>query len=747
MTKKYAQIITQISIKSLEKVFTYEIPKGMKASLQVGSVVEIPFGGGNRLVKGYVLAFTDRIDFDPSKVKFIKQCYNNVGIESELLGLAMWMKGRYACTLQTALKVLIPSKVDLKKKVDPYIQLLLTPQEIGREIENLAGSSRFEGRVKALAVLMDTPFIKQEDLLEKAGIGRNIITTLLKKGFVKVIKETVNRLPYDVNDFDVTQNLSLNDAQQDAVDEVSASYMKQESDVFVLHGITGSGKTEVYMQIIERVLADGKSAIVMIPEIGLTPQMVQRFVERFGDVVGVMHSRLSQGERFDQWQMAKEGRLKIMIGPRSAAFAPFETIGAIIIDEEHEMTYKSEMPPKYHAREVAIYRAHYHKCPLVLGSATPLVETYYKALEGKYKLLELPDKANAANELIVETVDMREELMEGNKSILSHRLSEAIKSALDRSEQVILFLNRRGHSSFVSCRKCGFVLKCPRCDVSYNYHKYKDMLLCHYCGDQIAMVDKCPSCGSKHIRSFGIGTQKVETFIKEAFPQARVLRMDYDTTTGKNGHAEVLAQFEDHRADILIGTQMVAKGHHFNNVTLVGVLAADMSLYVNDFRASERTFQLITQVTGRSGRGSKQGTAIIQTYSPEHYSVLAAQKQDYKAFYRNEIAFRQLMSYAPFAHMMTVLMSSADEKYIIALSYRVKDRVNTYEEEGLASLLGPSPASMSKIRDTYRRVIYVKSENYKVLTSMANKLYDIMKQEDQRRIGSIQIDINPMMSY
>lgn len=273
------------------------------------------------------------------------------------------------------------------------------------------------------------------------------------------------------------------------------------------------------------------------------------------------------------------------------------------------------------------------------------------------------------------------------------------------------------------------------------------MLLCHYCGDQIAMVDKCPSCGSKHIRSFGIGTQKVETFIKEAFPQARVLRMDYDTTTGKNGHAEVLAQFEDHRADILIGTQMVAKGHHFNNVTLVGVLAADMSLYVNDFRASERTFQLITQVTGRSGRGSKQGTAIIQTYSPEHYSVLAAQKQDYKAFYRNEIAFRQLMSYAPFAHMMTVLMSSADEKYIIALSYRVKDRVNTYEEEGLASLLGPSPASMSKIRDTYRRVIYVKSENYKVLTSMANKLYDIMKQEDQRRIGSIQIDINPMMSY
>lgn len=744
---QYAQIITEISIKSLEKVFTYAIPSDMQSQLTVGSVVEIPFGAGNRKLKGYVMGFTDSIDFDVSKIKYIERIYDQVGIESELLGLAIWMKQRYCCTLPTALKTLIPRKVDVKKKEDPYVQSLLDSDGLISMIESLSGDRRYESRTRALEYLMDSPFVKQKQLMEEASVSRSVLKTLEKNSVIEIIKEQVRRLPYDVDDFDVTSNLFLNSKQSEAVNAITESIENNENEVFLLHGITGSGKTEVYMQAIEKAITRGESAIVLIPEIGLTPQMVRRFVERFGDVVGVMHSRLSEGERFDQWQMARDGLLKIMIGPRSAAFAPFEHIGIIIIDEEHEMTYKSEMPPKYHAREVAIYRGHHHKCPVVLGSATPLVETYYKALDGKYRLLELPDKAEAAEALDVETVDMRMELSEGNKSILSESLRQAMAETLERKEQIILFLNRRGHSSFVSCRKCGYVLKCHRCDVSYSYHKFSNSLLCHYCGNHTHMVKKCPSCGSEHIRSFGIGTQKVEAFIQEVFPEARLLRMDYDTTSGKHGHQAVLDSFGAHEADILIGTQMVAKGHHFDNVTLVGVIAADMSLYINDFRASERTFQLITQVTGRSGRGSKKGRAIIQTYSPEHYSLQAAQNQDYISFYRNEIAFRQLMGYAPFGHMMTVLMTSKDEKYIIRLSYSIFDQLSPYEGKDMAELLGPSPASMSKIKDTYRRVIYVKSKNYKLLTTMADRLYDIMRNEDKRRIGAILIDINPMMGY
>ncbi len=721
----------------------------MRDSLIVGSVVEIPFGAGNRMIRGYVLGFTDTLDFDESKVKFIHRHYENVDVESELIGLAMWMKQRYACTLQTALKILIPpSKVDVKKKQDTYIRCLLNPEQLSSMIEQLDGKARFESRVRVLEVLMKEHYIAKKSLLYKAEASVGVLKTLLKNHVIVQESENVNRLPYDVEDFEVTRGLSLNEHQQNALSAIEISMDQGKSDVYVLHGVTGSGKTEVYMQAIEKVLEEGKSAIVMIPEIGLTPQMVRRFVERFGDVVGVMHSRLSMGERFDQWQMAKEGQLKIMIGPRSAAFAPFSSIGLIVIDEEHEMTYKSEMPPpKYHAREVAIYRGHYHKCPIILGSATPLVETYYKAMEGKYHLLQLPDKAKAANDLLVETVDMREELTDGNKSILSHRLHQAIHYTLEKKEQIILFLNRRGHSSFVSCRKCGHVLKCPHCDVAYNYHKYKNTLLCHYCGDHIHMVKNCPNCGSNHIRSFGIGTQKVEAYIKETFKDAKVIRMDYDTTTGKHGHQTVLDAFENHEADIMIGTQMVAKGHHFDNVTLVGVLAADMSLYVNDFRASEKTFQLITQVTGRSGRGHKAGQAIIQTYSPEHYSVVAAKAQDYTGFYKSEIAFRRMLRYAPFSNMMTILLSATDEQYIIRLSYRLKDRLVEYDEQEGVSILGPSPAIISKIKDTYRRVIYFKSDNYKVLTTVAGQLYDIMKQEDTRHIGAIQIDINPMMSY
>ena len=745
MKDVYAQIIIDISVKSLEKVFTYGIPESMTASVVPGALVEIPFGNGNRLMKGYVVGVVDQIEFDPSKLKFIRRVFEEISFEKDLVSLALWMKERYACTLATAFGVLLPPKVDMKKKQIRYVRSLLDAKAIESEIQRLSGDKRGAARTRVLETLWHTPYISQNDLLDRTGVSPSVIGTLSKQGLVEVVNERSYRMPYEVDDYDVTENLAANDGQKNAINAVSGALGT--SEVFLLHGVTGSGKTEVYMQIIEKVLAKGQSAIVLIPEIGLTPQTMGRFVERFGDVVGIMHSRLSDGERIDQWHMAREGKIRIMIGPRSAVFAPFEKLGVIIIDEEHELTYKSEMPPKYHAREVAVYRGYQHQCPLVLGSATPLVESAYKAYSDAYTLLDLPDKAASSNPLHVVTLDMRKELADGNKSIFSGYLQEAMRETLARGEQIILFLNRRGYAKFVSCRKCGHVIKCDHCDVPYNYHKYRHQLLCHYCGKSQPMVTSCPNCGSQHIREFGVGTQKVEDMIAETFPGSRVLRMDYDTTSGKHGHSQVLNAFGNHEADILLGTQMVAKGHHFDNVTLVGVLAADMSLYTNDFRASERTFQLLTQVIGRSGRGDKPGQAVIQTYSPDHFSVVSAAAQDYDGFYRNEIAYRELMGYAPFQHMLLVLLTSKEEKYIIRLSYKVRERLSPYERDGQIEVLGPTPATLSKLNDTYRRVIYIKSKNYKVLTQLTERIYQMVQEEDRQKKASVSTDINPMMAY
>lgn len=747
MAKNYAQIIIDISIKSLDKPFTYLVPESLRPAVKAGAIVEIPFGRGNRLKKGYVLGLTDTIDFDAAKLKAIVRVFEDVTYEQELIELAAWMSQRYVCTTQTALRTLLPTQPDVKKKRERFIEAIVSKESILRAMEALDGIPRFEARTRVLEVLLRRPYIKQKVLLDSAEASAGVINTLVKAGLVRVTYETAFRMPYDVDDFDITHNLTPNEEQQKAIDAITEASTAKASQVFLLHGVTGSGKTEVYMQVIAQVLAQGKTAIVLIPEIGLTPMMVRRFVERFGDIVGIMHSRLSEGEKFDQWRMARDGELKIMIGPRSAVFAPFKDLGIIIVDEEHETTYKSESPPKYHAREVAIWRGHKHRCPVVLGSATPLVETNYKAESHRYQKLTLKQKAATKNPLEVITVDMRKELAEGNKSIFSQPLQQGIHETLAKGEQVILFLNRRGYASFVSCRQCGHVLKCDHCDVPYNYHKFKGQLMCHYCNKSEAMVTVCPNCGSHHIRAFGIGTQKVEDMIQAHFPDSRVLRMDYDTTSGKHGHQTVLERFERHEADILLGTQMVAKGHHFDNVTLVGVLAADMSLYTNDFRASERTFQLLTQVIGRAGRGEKKGCGIIQTYSPDHYSIQCAKAQDYALFYRNELAYRKLMGYAPFKHMMLVMLTAKEEKYIIRLSYSVKDSLMPYEVPGKLAVLGPSPATLSKVNDLYRRVIYIKSDSYKALTVLADRLDAVVRQEDRRNMANLTMDINPMMSY
>ncbi len=747
MAVRYAEIIIDISIKNLERTFSYAIPETMENQVAPGAVVEIPFGKGNRLIKGYVISIKDQVDFDPSKVKPIHRVYEEVTYEQKLVELAVWMSDRYTCTLQTALKSLMPTQPDVKSKKERFIQVNVTNETLYDELTSLDGQLRFAARMRLLEVLLHQPYISQKALLENAEASIGNLNTLIKKNIVKVVFEQAYRLPYDVEDYAVTKNLKPNDEQLEAIEAINQAVIQHLPEVFLLHGVTGSGKTEVYMQVIERVLALGQSAIVLIPEIGLTPQTMQRFIERFGDVVGIMHSRLSDGEKFDQWRLAKDGELRIMIGPRSAVFAPFDNLGIIIIDEEHEITYKSEMPPKYHAREVAVYRGHQHQCPVVLGSATPLVESRYKSFKGQYTYLPISQRAAASEPLEVVTVDMREELSNGNRTPFSKALKEGIEEAVERGEQVILLLNRRGYAKFVSCRQCGHVVKCHHCDVPMNYHKFKHQLLCHYCGDSQPMVEACPNCGSVHIREFGVGTQKIEDLLTKTFTGAKVLRMDYDTTSGKHGHQKILDEFGKRKADILLGTQMVAKGHHFDNVTVVGVLAADMSLYTNDFRSSERTFQLLTQVIGRAGRGNKKGVAYIQTYTPDHYSIQCAANQDYDRFYRNEIAYREMLGYAPFRHMMLVMLTAKQEKYIIRLSYKIKDRLSQYEVAGKLDVLGPSPATLSKVNDTYRRVIYIKSGSYKALTQLADILYQFKRDEDHRNIATITMDINPMMSY
>ena len=497
------------------------------------------------------------------------------------------------------------------------------------------------------------------------------------------------------------------------------------------------------MEMIARVAAEGRQAIVLIPEIALTFQTVMRFYRRFGDRVSIMNSRLSAGERYDQMMRAKAGEIDVMIGPRSALFTPFPNLGLIVIDEEHENTYKSEQIPRYHARETAIARAKLEDASVVLGSATPSLEAMYRARHGEYKLLELHNRSGNQEMAEVHVVDLREELREGNRSILSRQLQALIADRLQKKEQVMLFLNRRGYAGFISCRECGHVVKCPHCDVSLSYHRGGKMV-CHYCGYEQERVQVCPECGSRHVGEFKAGTQQIEDVVKRHFPEARVLRMDLDTTRQKDGHEKILAAFANEEADILVGTQMIVKGHDFPNVTLVGILAADMSLYSNDYRAGERTFQLLTQAAGRAGRGRKKGEAVIQTYSPDHYAIVTAAAQDYEAFYEEEIHYRELMGYPPVDNLLAILVSCEKEslletgcKYLKEFAIRIKGT-----EE--VAIIGPASPGISKINDVYRKVLYLKTEKYDTLIRMKNKLEQYIEVNSGFNTMRIQFDFNPM---
>ncbi|PKM96047.1 MAG: primosomal protein N' [Firmicutes bacterium HGW-Firmicutes-1] len=744
--KKYANVILEISTKSLDRPFTYLIPEALQGSVDVGSIVTIPFGPSNRDVKGYVVSLTDQIQFDEAKLKSITNVNSSVNVESDLIKLAYWMQRRYTCGMQAALKSMIPSSQELNKKYSRKIKRNISLEALQKLIEENNSNMKWKTKILFFNLLINHDEMLEKDILQDTGISKSVLKTLEKNGFIQIEDHEAYRNPFNSLKMNKTEKIMPNYNQQKAIYKIESAVRDGKNEVFLLHGVTGSGKTEVYMQVIEQVISEGKQAIVLIPEIGLTPQTVSRFIGRFGDIIGVLHSKLSQGEKYDQWRKAKEGKISIMIGPRSAIFAPFERLGIIIIDEEHEMTYKSEMPPKYHAREVAIKRSSMSSCPVVLGSATPLIESYYKALDGKYTLLELTDKAIENASLSVDIVDMREELLLGNKSILSHSLKTNIEAALNRKEQIILFINRRGHSSFVSCRKCGYVVKCPSCDIPYTYHSNQEKMICHYCGNTINKIIICPNCTSKYIKEFGIGTQKVENYIKNEFKNAKVLRMDFDTTSRKNDFENILGQFENGDADILIGTQMVAKGHHFENVTVVGVIAADLSLYINDFRACERTFQLVTQVTGRTGRGAKKGKAIIQTYSPDHYSLQCAMEQNYKKFYHNEIMFREMMGYPPFSNIATILMSSKDEAALIQDAMQLKHLIMKLIDQKELLVLGPTPANVSKLKNAYRWRIIIKSKEYKALNQLLYELNTMILKDNLWQHMTINLDINSMMS-
>ncbi|MBR4515546.1 MAG: primosomal protein N' [Lachnospiraceae bacterium] len=571
----------------------------------------------------------------------------------------------------------------------------------------------------------------------------NALNTVMPvKASVRAVKPKKEAEEYELSRPPVTE---LNDRQQAIVTEFGYDYEAGEKPVYLLHGVTGSGKTEVYIECIKRVVKDGGQAIVLIPEIGLTYQNVARFKQHFGKRVAVISSALSKGEKYREFMRLKNHEADVVIGPRSALFAPCENLKLIIVDEEHDSAYKSELSPKYHARETAIKRGELEGAAVILGSATPSMESYTKALDGEYVLWTLPDRAGEGDLSEVELVDMREELKSGNRTMVSNRLYELIEDRLSKNEQVMLFINRRGYSSFVSCRECGEVVKCPRCDVSLTLHN-GGRLMCHYCGHTEPEIKVCKKCGSKLIGGFGTGTEKVEAEMKRMFPGAKTTRLDRDTVKKKGDHARILNSFLKHEYDILIGTQMIVKGHDFHNVTLVGIMLADLSLFDNDFRAGERTFDLITQAAGRAGRGENPGTVVVQTYKPEHYAIAAAAEQDYEGFYELEMAYRRLLHYPPGVHMLVALIQSEDYGKASAFSEKLKGQfaegIRQAGNEKPVSLVGPCDCTIARINNVYRRVIYIKTEEMKIIR-ISRQLAESMDEEGV----SVSVDLDPIMAY
>lgn len=738
----FADVIVDISQEKLDHTFSYIVPLSMQSLVNIGTVVQVPFGKGNRLTKGYIVGFSKTANYDLSKMKEIQMILaggDEITCEDHLVTLAAWIRDTYGSTMIQALKTVIP----VKKKVRPVqkksIELLLNEEETKEKLAFYLKKSQ-KARYRLLEALQEVKEIPYELAVGKLNISSAAIRAMEEQKIISCHAVTVYRNPLSRN-LKKEYQIMLNEEQQQAADGIWRSFTETGQTAALIHGVTGSGKTEVYMELIDRCLKQGKQAIVLIPEIALTYQTVMRFYRKFGDTISIIHSRLSAGERYDQFERAKRGDIQIMIGPRSALFTPFPHLGLIVIDEEHEPSYKSETAPRYHAREVAIQRAKLERAKVVLGSATPSLETYMKALNGEYLLYTLTKRAKASALPAVEIIDMREELTGGNRSVLSRSLQNKIQEKLDRKQQVMLFLNRRGYSGFVSCRSCGHVMMCPHCDVSLSLHK-NGKLVCHYCGYEQRKPDRCPICGSEFISGFGIGTQQAEEQVQKHFPGAKVLRMDMDTTKEKDGHEKILSAFVNQEADILIGTQMIVKGHDFPNVTLVGILAADLSLYVDDFKAAERTFQLLTQAAGRAGRGIQRGEVVIQSYNPEHYCIQTAARQDYVGFYEEESGYRAIAGYPPMTAMMSVHGSCEDEGHLqLAMEY-LKKMILRITDGAPVQVFGPTEEKIAKIQDIYRKVIYLKSKEERLLHAVKIKLEEYIEMNEGYKTVHIQFDRN-----
>lgn len=801
---RFASVIVDVPTMQTDRVYDYEIKEQWIGIVKPGMRVIVPFGP--RKLQGFVLEVKDEPNFD--KVKQIDELLDPAPIlNQELLTLGHWLTETTLCYKITAFQAMLPAALKAKYKKELMVRKGLALEQLHPDVKPFfEQSERVEWEVVHKSKLFKQiqqevekgnieiqylvkqktnkltekhikPIVSQNELksiadelpkqankqkrilsffsenyhtislkqlLEETSCTISSVKSLVNKKILKEEQIEVYRNPYEDAQFEKTEPLPLTNEQQKAIEPILSSIENEKHDVFLLYGVTGSGKTEVYLQVIQEVLNKGKEAIVLVPEISLTPQMVHRFKSRFGSQVAVLHSGLSTGEKYDQWRKIYRQEVKLVVGARSAIFAPFQNLGIVIIDEEHETSYKQEENPKYHARDVAIWRGKYHNCPVVLGSATPTLESFARARKGVFHLLPLKERVNKRPLPSIEIIDMREELRNGNRTMFSESLLAKLKDRIQKGEQSVLFLNKRGYSSFVMCRDCGYVIECPHCDISLTYHRYDEKLKCHYCGFEVFMPSKCPQCNSDYIRFFGTGTQRVEEELTKVLPEAKVIRMDNDTTSRKGAHERLLKSFGNKEANILLGTQMIAKGLDFPDVTLVGVLAADTMLYIPDFRSAEKTFQLLTQVSGRAGRHQLPGEVVIQTYAPEHYSIKLAQKHDFDHFYQKEMLLRKHHAYPPYYYLVLITVTHEDLTKVV----KVCDQISQFVKRKLSNeaiVLGPVSSAIPRIKDRYRYQCMIKYKREIRLYETLRSLIQHYQEEIAKSQLTISIDLNPLM--
>ncbi len=737
---KTAKVIINNPSKAVDRAFDY-----LFDAVNPGDHVVVPFGKGNTLTDGVVIGFGDTEE--PEKLKKIHSIEENV-ISENKLELLNFIREKYVCGYYDALRLLLPPGAMLKKnkgydgvgsKCIQFIRCTLHEGELESVLEDLRLKAPAQFRLmEILAQVEDIPVV---DITELANSNRAAVKALENKGFACVFEKAVERNPFSLLNVKKTKPLNLTPEQKEVVNYINSEIDKKCFSNILLRGVTGSGKTEVYLQATDYAKSLGRKAIILVPEISLTPQMSERFLSRFGDRVAVLHSALSMGERYDAWLKIKNNEVDVVVGARSAVFAPLSDVGIVVVDEEHETSYKSDMSPKYDAREVAEKICMMNNAVLILASATPSLKTAYSAVRGETKLLQLKNRYNNNQLPDVNIVDLRYELVRGNRSVFSYRLMEEIEENLKNKEQTLIFLNRRGYATFVSCRNCGFAAKCPDCDVALTYNKFNETLACHYCGYTIKNYTKCPQCGSKHIKHFGVGTQKVVDELNKIFPEATVIRMDNDSTREKFSHHKILEKFKNDNIDIMVGTQMITKGLDFPNVTLVGVLAADQMLYIDDYRANEKTFQLITQVCGRAGRGVKKGRAVIQTFCPDNWVIKCAQEQDYKEFYKKEILFRKKLRYPPFCDVITLVVSGANASEVkMKITELSQHIIEDFENKEIYSqIIGPAPAPIPKINNKYRWRLLIKCNSSEQIRSVLRSYI----KNDSKKDLTVTLDINP----